>query len=55
MTCRFSHLVRRVAQGPLFGRDAKRGIRPMSRADEVEAAELHRRREQRRREREGRP
>lgn len=54
MTSRFSRLVRRTILRPFSGGDAPR-VSPMSRTDEREIAELHRRREQRRRDREGPP
>ncbi|WP_172704874.1 hypothetical protein [Sphingomonas sp. LH128] len=54
MTCRFSRMVRRTILRP-FGEGGAPRLAPMSRADERELAELHRRREQRRRDREGQP
>jgi len=54
MTCRFSRLVRRVVQGSL-GKAGMAAVKPMSPRDERDLAELHRRPEQRRRDRESRP
>lgn len=54
MTCRFSRIVRQVVLGS-FGKGRIASLMPMSSRDERELAELHRRREQRRRERENRP
>jgi hypothetical protein len=54
VTCRFSRIVRQVVQGS-FGKGRIASLKPMSPRDERDLAELHRRREQRRRDRELRP
>jgi hypothetical protein len=54
LTCRFSRIVRQVVQGS-FGKGRMAGLKPMTLQDERELVELHRRREQRRRDREHRP
>jgi hypothetical protein len=55
VTSRISWIVKRVMPVPLFTGGRKARLVPMSREDERDQAELHRRREKRRIERESRP